>query len=96
MNSIIELLYHQPLGHWQDQTYGPDSVFTKTAKIKNENLDMLMSELTDDQKGWFEKYSQADATLNDIMEFELFSYAFHLGAQMMEELALGKEKLLRE
>lgn len=51
--------------------------------------------MSDEQKEWFEGYSQADTKLEDDMHFNNFCYAFHLGAMLMEELLRGKGEMLK-
>ncbi len=94
MKSIMELLYNEPLNGWRSGTHAPDSEFVRTARIKSENLDMLMDSLNDSQKEWFEGYSQADGKIESMTHYSDFCYAFHLGAQLMAELIRGKEELL--
>lgn len=95
MKSIMELLYNEQLGSWRSGTHAPDSEFVRTARIKSENLEMLMDSLDTSQKDWFEGYSQADGKIESIMHYNSFCYAFHLGAQLMAELIRGKEELLK-
>lgn len=93
MKNILELFYESPIG-WRDSLHGQDSTFVKTARIKCDALDRLMDSLTDNQKEWFETYSGADTKIEGMIHFDQFSYAFHLGAQLMLELVRGKEELL--
>lgn len=90
MKNILELLYDQP-GDVQAQ----DSPFVRTARIKNENMEMLKDTLSDEQKELLDAYFDADTKMVEIMNFDRFRYAFHLGAQLMAELIEGKEELLK-
>lgn len=45
----------------EEKAVEPDAEFACKARIKGENLDMLMDSLTDSQKEWFEGYAQASA-----------------------------------
>lgn len=94
MDSILELLYDVPAS-WSGDPQGPDSEFVKTARIKYGHLDKLMDGLTESQKELFEAYCDADTKIEGMIHSSQFSYAFHLGAQMMLELIQGREKLMQ-
>jgi len=89
MENILELLFDQPSQH-----YGQNSPFVRTARIKNENMEMLNATMTEEQKDLLNAYFDADTKIEDIMNFERFRYAFHLGAQFMAELIEGRKELL--
>lgn len=90
MKNVLELLYDQP-----SRIHGQDSPFVRTARIKNENMEMLNDTLTDEQKELLEAYFDADTKIEGMMQFDRFQYAFHLGAQIMAEMIEGKEELLK-
>lgn len=93
MKDVLELFYNNPTD-WRDGPHPQDSDFVKLARIKSANLDMLMDSLTQEQKDLYEAVSQADAQIEDMIHFNKFCYAFHLGAELMAELIRGKEELL--
>lgn len=84
------MLYDLP----RDKRHGPDSPFVRAARVKNENLELLNASMTDEQKEWLEAYFDADSEIVDIIEFDRFRFAFHLGAQIMAELTEGGEDVL--
>ena len=90
MENILEVLYDQPRGKIQ----GQDSSFVRTARIKNENMEMLNATMTDEQKKLLEAYFDADTKIQSMMSFDRFRYAFHLGAQLMAEMIEGKKSVL--
>lgn len=90
MENILELLYDLPGG----KTYGPDSAFVKTARIKSETMDLLEATLTEEQKQLLEAYFEAETRMESIVQFQRFRGAFHLGAQIMGEILVGKEDVL--
>lgn len=90
MENILEVLYDLPQG----KTHGPDSPFVRTARIKNENLELLTASMTDEQKKLLEAYFDADRKIEDMMDFDRFRFAFHFGAQLMAELVEGKGDVL--
>lgn len=94
MKNILELFYDQP-GNWGGIAHGQDSSFVKTARIKNENMEMLGASMTAEQKELLEAYFDADTKIVSMIELNRFRYAFHLGAQLMAELMEGKEELLK-
>lgn len=85
----MELLYDLPSG----KTHGQDSPFVRTARIKVENMEMLNATMTDEQKELLEAYFNADTKIEGMIQFDRFRYAFHLGAQLMEEIIKGREEL---
>lgn len=95
MKDFMELLYNEQLGSWRSGTHAPNSEYVRTARIKSENLEMLMDSLDFSQKEWFEGYSQAEGKIESMIHYDSFCYAFHLGAQLMAELNRGKEELLK-
>ena len=92
MKNVLELFYDQPTGEIHSQ----DSHFVRTARIKNENWEMLRESLTAEQKALLEAYFDADAKIEDMIGFNQFRYAFHLGAQLMAEMTKGREELLKQ
>lgn len=90
----MELLYYEQLGKWRSGLHAQDSEFVRTARIKSENLEMLIDSLSTSQKEWLECYEQANGKIEDMMNYNNFCYAFHLGAQLMAELIRGKAELL--
>lgn len=95
MKNILKLFYDCP-NDWREKNRTSDFRFAKTARIKNENLELLMDSFSDKQKEWFERYCQADTEIEDMIHFDQFCYAFHLGAQLMAELIRGEDELLSD
>ncbi len=89
MKNILEYLYGQP-GKIHEQ----DSPFVRTAHVKQETWEQLDATLTAEQKDLLGAYFEADTQIEEIMQFDSFRYAFHMGAQLMAELIEGKEELL--
>lgn len=90
MENILEILYSLSGG----QKHEKDAAFTRTARIKAENLELLTASMTDEQKGLLEAYFDADTKVELMMDFDQFRFAFHLGAQLMKELIEGKQEVL--
>lgn len=90
MENILELLYDLPRGKIHEQ----DSPFVRTARIKNENMELLNATMTDEQKELLEAYFDADSKIDGMMNFDRFRFAFHFGAQLMAELIEGKGDVL--
>lgn len=87
MENTLELLYDIPNG----KTHGQNSPFVRMAHIKVENMEMLNTTMTDEQKQLLEAYFDADTKMEEMISFGRFRYAFHLGAQLMAEMIKGKE-----
>ena len=90
MENILEILYDLP----RDKAYGPDSPFVRTARIKNENLELLNASMTDEQKKLLNAYLDARSEMEGMVDFDRFRFAFHFGAQLMAELIKGKGDVL--
>lgn len=82
MNHILERFYNEP----SRKSCGQEHLFKKAA----ENFHFLYNSISDAQKEALEAYLDADEQINDLICFEKFRYAFHLGAQLMQELIEGK------
>lgn len=89
MKNVLELLYDHP-----GKTYEQDSPFVRTARIKNELMEMLTDGMTDEQKELLDACFEADARNEGTINFEQFRYAFHLGAELMAELTEGRDEVL--
>lgn len=94
MRNIVELFYNQ-LNGWES-IQGENSSFVKNARIKSENMDMLNASMTEEQKELLEAYFDADTKIEEMINLNRFTYAFHLGAQTMAEMLRGGEQLLSE
>ena len=66
----------------------------RTARIKNETLELLTASMTDGQKELLEAYFDANSKLVGAIDFERFRFAFHLGARLTAELIEGGKDLL--
>lgn len=62
----------------------------KRLKAVVDSYDELYATLSEEQKEMLEKFSDANAELDDVTEREIFVYAFRLGAQIALEI-LGAE-----
>ncbi len=60
-------------------------------RILDKNRTQLSDTLTEVQKEILQKYDDAVTDMNDIMERELFIYAFRLGGRFVVETLTGKE-----
>lgn len=90
MGNILKMLYNLP----REKVHEQDSPFVRTARIKSENLELLIASMTDEQKELLDAYSDARCKVEDMMDFDRFRFAFHFGAQLMAELIEGKEDVL--
>ncbi len=94
MKSVIELFYNQLDGC--ESIQGENSSFVKNARIKSENMDLLNASLSEEQKELLEAYFDADTKMEEMINLNRFTYAFHLGAQTMAEMIRGREQLLNQ
>lgn len=92
MDWFLEMLSDAPIGYNGDP-FGPNSDYVKFAKVKCENLDKLMAQLTPEQRDLFEAFSEADSQVEEIHDRRKFGYGFHLGALLLPEVMEGREKM---
>lgn len=90
MDNVLEMLYDLP----REKKHGQDSPFVRMARIKSENLELLTSSMTNEQQELLDAYLDARSTVEGMMDFDRFRFAFHFGAQLMAELIKGKEDVL--
>ena len=88
MKNILELFY----ANMRSNNHKDNSAFIQLAQTKVDKLEMLNKTLTDEQKALLEAYFDADTQIQNMIDFEKFQYAFHLGAQLMKELIEGKNQ----
>ena len=90
MKNVLELLYYQTRSDHKN-----DSAFVALAQIKVDTLEQLKKTLTEEQNELLEAYFDADAQIQNIMDFDRFRCAFHLGAQLMDEINAGKKAVIK-
>lgn len=94
MKNVLELFYDQP-GDWSGKgTYEEGCPFKRAVAMRTQYKEMLDASMTGEQQEMLEAYFDANAITAEIIGFNKFRYAFHLGAQMMAEILRGKEELL--
>ena len=86
MENILRMLYNLPC----EKIHAQDAPFVRTARIKNEHLELLSASMSDEQKDLLDAYLDASCKVEDMMDFDRFRFAFHFGAQRMAELIEGK------
>jgi len=92
MSSILEELYYGNIRP-DSRVYAPDSLFVESAKLKQKNLDNLMTTLNEQEKETFEKYCDAVDEMESISKFDIFSYALKFGILLMAEIFIGKSEI---
>ena len=86
MENILEMLYNLPLGNTREK----DSPFVRTARIQCEQLEQLTAAMTDEQQELLDAYLDTRSKVEDMLYFDRFRFAFHVGAQLTAELIRGK------
>ena len=86
VENILRMLYNLPC----EKIHAQDAPFVRTARIKNEHLELLSASMSDEQKDLLDAYLDASCKVEDMMDFDRFRFAFHFGAQLMAELIEGK------
>jgi hypothetical protein len=89
MQSVLEELYYGNIRP-DARCYGQDSPFAQAARLKQRNLEKLMDTLNDSEKELFEKYSDAQADLEEITRYDTFTYALKFGILLMTEVFMEK------
>jgi len=85
MQSIIRELYNGEVSP-DSKNYEQDSVYQEAVRVKNVYLDKLTATLDESEKELLEKYGEARATVDSIVNFDNFSYALRLGVLLMVEV----------
>ena len=86
MENILEMLYNLPLGNTREK----DSPFVRAARIRCEQLEQLTAAMTDEQQELLDAYLDTRSKVEDMLHFDRFRFAFHVGAQLTAELIRGK------
>lgn len=88
--SIIEELY---LGNIcpDSGTYKDNSPVVQAIKRKGKYLDELMEKMDDDEKELLNKYCDAQADINEIVQYDTFTYALKFGVLLMTEIFMGMD-----
>ena len=95
MKNILEELYY---GNIRPDTryYSQNSEFVELARLKTVNQDKLLALLNDNGKDLFEKYSEAQSDMEDMIRYSNFTYGFKLGVLLMAEAFMDKEEIAGE
>lgn len=87
MLSLLEELWYGNICP-QEQSTEHNKEVKNLISLMGKNRDELSSTLTDAQKETLEKYDDCVNEMNGIIEREIFSYGFRLGARIMLEVML--------
>lgn len=93
MMSIIEELY---LGNINPSAviYSQDSPAEKTTDRKRRYLDELMKKMDEGTKEVFNRYCDAQAEENKIIQYDAFAYAMKAGVLLMAEIFMSMDDIL--
>ena len=86
MENILVMLYNLLLGNTCEQ----DPSFVRAARIRCEQLERLTAAMTDEQQELLDAYLDTRSKVEDMLHFDRFRFAFHVGAQLTAELIRGK------
>ena len=92
MSSIIEQLY---LGNVRPDSflYSDDSSLNEAIKHKGKCMEELTEKLDVTAKELFNNYCNAQADVDDIIQYGIFTYALKLGALLMVEILTGNDTI---
>lgn len=90
--SIIEELY---LGNIcpDNGTYKNNSPVVHAIKQKSKYLDELMDKMNDDEKELLNKYCDAQADIDEMVQYDTFTYALKFGVLLMTEIFMGMDTI---
>lgn len=93
--SIIEELY---LGNIRPSSrmYPADSTVAKAMKSKSRYYDELNEKMDDADKELFEKYCNAQADIDEAVQYDMFVYALRFGVLLMAEIFTEMGDILEE
>lgn len=86
VENILEMLYNLPLKNTHEQ----DPSFIRATRIQCEQLELLIAAMTNEQQELLDAYLDTRSRVEDMLDFDRFRFAFHVGAQLTEELIRGK------
>ena len=91
--SIIEELY---LGNINPSAaiYSQDSSVEKAIDSKRRCLDELMEKMNEGAKEAFSRYCDAQADVDEIIQYNTFEYALKVGVLFMAEIFMGVDDIL--
>ncbi len=92
MQSILEQLYDVPI-NYNNMSFEQNSDYAKRTKVRNDIIDMLTEQFTNEQKALFEAYYEANGYIAEMMNYRKFTYGFHLGSLLMLEIMLGQKDM---
>lgn len=82
MENILEELWRGNLIPQERDTENGKAL-RELLKLKDRNHDRLRETMSAEQRETLEKYDDCIDEIHDIIEFEIFSYAFRLGGRFM-------------
>lgn len=93
MTSVIEELY---LGNLNPSAviFAQDSPIEKAIHQKSQCLSELMEKMDESIRELFNKYCDAQADVDEMVQYETFAYALKVGVLFMAEVFMGAEEIL--
>ena len=85
MNHILEDLWYGNICP-QEQSTENNREIKKLLELMGQNRDKLCKTISDNEKETLAKYDDCVNEMNDIIEREVFAYAFRLGGRIMLEV----------
>lgn len=82
MGNILEELWYGDIDPHEQCTEKSCSI-KELLKLIERNRNRLHESMTEEQRETLEKYDDCIDEMHDIMELEIFSYAFRLGGKLM-------------
>lgn len=93
--SIIEELYLENIRP-SSRMYPADSTVAKAMESKNRYYDELKEKMDDAGKELFEKYCNAQADIDEAVQYDMFVYALRFGVLLMMEILMGLDDIPEE
>lgn len=82
MGNILEAFWYGDIDP-QEQCTKKSHEVRELLQLIERNRNRLDDSMTEEQRETFEKYDDCIDEMHDIMELEIFSYAFRLGGKLM-------------
>lgn len=93
MTSIIEELYQGNINP-SAVIHSQDSPAEKAADRKRRYLDELMEKMDEGTKEVFNRYCDAQANVDEIIQYDTFAYAMKVGVLLMAEIFMSTDDIL--
>ena len=89
---ILEELYYGNIRP-NAKFYGENAAFMELTRLLEKNRENLLEHLSEKEKETFEKFIVTQAEMDEMIQYENFSYGFRLGVMLTAEAFTGMKEM---